>query len=235
MNSQPRGMDSLGAFLCVSLLAHAALLMALGLFALPLPTQWLGAILGAKKSGAEVFLRHEQLPLGLGSRDVGNPKLLRAPGGEWSVGSESPSHHSPSQGDQRSQAELWEPKNQIGWNEALLSSIFPSGRQSGFLGQSLPAGDPMGKLPPSFEWDMRRQSVQSLLVSQLDYMRTTFQMEEGLTCAVDRFKVSCSPADAGLSAFLSARFAQLHLIDPSLKSMNFSSHGKGDWTVDIGD
>jgi hypothetical protein len=235
MNSQPRGMDSLGAFLCVSLLAHAALLMALGLFALPLPTQWLGAILGAKKSGAEVFLRHEQLPLGHGPADVGRPKLLRALGGEWSVGSDSPSHPSPYQGDQRSQAEPGESKNQIGWNEALLSSIFPSGRQSGFLGQSLPAGDPMGKLPPSFEWDMRRQSVQSLLVSQLDYMRTTFQMEEGLTCAVDRFKVSCSPADAGLSAFLSARFAQLHLIDPSLKSMNFSSHGKGDWTVDIGD
>ena len=235
MNSQPRGIDSLGVFLCVSLLAHAGLLMALGLFALPLPTQWLGAILGVKKSGAEVYLRHEQLPLVHGPADVGRPKLLHAPGGERSVGSDSPSHLAPSQGDQRSQADFGESKNQIGWNEALLSSIFPSGRQSGFLGQSLPAGDPLGKMPPSFEWDMRRQSVQSLLVSQLDFMRATFQWEEGLTCVVDRSKVSCSPVDAGLSAFLSARFVQLQLIDPSLKSMKFSSHGKGDWTVDIGD
>ena len=235
MSSQPRGVDSLGAFLCVSLLAHAGLLLAPWFFDMPIHPKWLGAIWGAKKAGVEVFLRHEPLPPGPGPTDVGHTKLLRAPGGEWSVGSDTPSHHPPSQGDQRPQVELGENQNQIGWNEALLSSIFPSGRQSGFLGQSLPAGDPTGKLPPSFEWDMRRQSVQSLLVSQLDYMRTTFQLEEGLTCAVDRFKVSCSPADAGLSAFLSARFTQLHLIDPSLKSMKFSSHGKGDWTVDIGD
>ncbi|NDC60540.1 MAG: hypothetical protein EBZ60_00720 [Betaproteobacteria bacterium] len=235
MNSQPQGLDSLGAFFCVSLMAHAALLLSLWLFALPLPTLWLGAILGAKKSGAEVFLRLERLPHGSGSTDVGNPKFLLDSGGELPVGFASPSHQKPSQGDQRFQSDLGESNNQNGWNEAMLSSIFPSGRQSGFLGQTLPAGDPMGKLPPSFEWDMRRQSVQSHLVAQLDFMRIAFQMMEGMTCVVDRSKVSCSPADAGLSAFLYERFAQLNLIDPSLKSMTFISYGKGDWTCDIGD
>jgi hypothetical protein len=108
-----------------------------------------------------------------------------------------------------------------------------SGRQSGFLGPSTPAGTPEGSIPLSVEWAMRRQSALRTIGMQMDFMRQAFVMEEGSTCLVGLNQASCNPPNPGLMGFLSSRYNEMHLLDPSLPAMQWRSHGYGQWSFEF--
>lgn len=233
MLSKPQGIKSLGVCFFFSLGIHVALGYSLWLNYLPKVPNVLGSVLGAKKSGAVIYLRYEKAAGGhVQEVAVLKKKPIVFAGGELSSALSSIDNQL-SGNEAAPSAEPGATKNQAGWNDTAAPPIYQTGRQSGFLGPPSPSGDPLGKLPPQFDWAMRRQSFQAMLSAQLDFMRLVFPLEQGIDCLVDSSSGSCNYPDQTVIGFLSARFAELRLIDPSVKSMKFVSHGEGYWTYEI--
>lgn len=123
--------------------------------------------------------------------------------------------------------------NSNGVIQPLPSTDQISGRQSGFLGPSTPTGSPEGAIPFSVEWAMRRQSALRTIGMQMDFMRQAFVMEEGASCLVGLNQASCNPPNPGLMGFLSSRYNEMRLLDPSLPAMQWRSHGYGQWSFEF--
>lgn len=233
MLSKPQGIKSLGVCFFLSLGIHVGLGYALWLYGVPRAPNVLGSLLGAKKPGAEIYLQYARVAGAHGQEGaVLKQKPIVFAGGEFPSALSSMENQSLDNGDAPS-TEPGATKNQAGWNDIAAPSIYQTGRQSGFLGPPSPSGDPLGKLPPQFDWAMRRQSFQAMLSAQIDFMRLVFPLEQGIDCLVDSFSGSCNYPDQRIIGFLSARFTELRLIDPSVKSMKFVSHGEGYWTYEI--
>lgn len=115
----------------------------------------------------------------------------------------------------------------------LPSTAQTAGRQRGFLGPALPSGNPEGVIATAAEWAMRRQSALRNMGMQLDFMRQAFVMDEGATCEVRINDARCQPDNPGLMGFLSARYIEMHQIDPSLPGMIWRSHGYGQWSFEF--
>jgi len=236
MHRKPQVRLSLGVSFFASIAIHVLIVWAVLILFSPTEEKLLGSILGSKKTGIEIYLRQENVFGGaLDKYLTESKKLLTSESGELASLLSNEANNSSGNGYAESKNKFGTTLNQWGLSSMPTNMNTPSGRVSGFFGTPMPSGDPMGKLPIQFEWAMRRQTILSMLNSQIDFMRSNFSTEAGISCSVELSKGSCNHPDQRIIGFLSARYAELHLMDPSLKSISFISHGDGYWTYEVSD
>ena len=238
-----QGPIGLGVAFFVSVFLHGIALQALSADVSTKPTEILGNLLGSAHKGMVVYAVQSasvgestnseksaaiaSAPVKLVRQKIASSALVARPQDAPAV---------EVQGGLSKPAESIQGLN-FGSRNGFMQPIFSvdqtSGRESGFLGPATPAGAPEGAVPLSAQWAMRRQAALSSVGAQLHFMFQTFALDEGTTCLVGPASATCNPSNEGLLVFLSSRYAEMHLLDPSLPPMLWRSHGYGQWSFDL--
>lgn len=230
--SPPQGHLGFGVAFFVSVFVHGLFFVALSTAFKPKPVELLGSLMGSPRKGLEVYIAQAS---SLGQADTADKasainngleaNIISSKGQDAALQNEEVKPASTIQGINFT--------NSNGFIQPLPSTDQISGRQSGFLGPSTPAGTPEGAIPLSVEWAMRRQSALRTIGMQMDFMRQAFVIEEGATCVVGLNQASCNPPNPGLMGFLSSRYNEMRHLDPSLPAMQWRSHGYGQWSFEF--
>ncbi len=205
-----------------------------------------GALMGKTQKGFEVFISR---PASAGPEAVQDPSPSPAPSLPSSIAPElsSPAVNAltgPESAEERSSdtesktalppRDFAEGQTKNGPSPIPPSPDLPVGRKKGFLGSAQPAGNPYAAVPLAADFAMRRQAALSNIGPLLGFMGQMFPANEGVVCTTRPGLVECSNNDApGLMGFLSTRYAEAHLIDPSLPAMRWRGHGQGRWSFEL--
>ena len=229
----PQADSGLGAAFFGSVLVHVLFLLALSNAIRPMTPGVLGTLLGGKRQGLEAYLVQSANFSTSPSQDKNNQAVN--PGKNAAITTVTEESKT-GQGKDIKPGQAVQGIDLAG--RAGILKVAPgsdqvSGRQSGFLGSPAPAGNPEGMVPLAAEWAMRRQSALRTVGLQLEFMRQAFVDQEGTSCLVQMNSISCNPPNPGLMGFLSARYTEMHLLDPSLPAMLWRSHGYGQWSFEL--
>lgn len=230
----PLGPSGLGVAFFASLVLHAFFLLALSHSPPPPAVEQFGAAIGKAQKGFEVFLTQSasagrEATQERSAQEAPSPhiKTLTAPQSPEKISADAEPKPAPTV------LGIAMAEKTTGISQALILPPQPSGRKKGFLGMAKPAGNPDAAMPLAAEWAMRRQAALSNIGPVLAFMRNMYAVNEGVSCTTRQSLVECSNNDPGLMGFLSARYAEAHLIDPSLPAMVWRGHGHGYWSFEL--